>query len=68
MRKWKNQLLAAVVIGCYFFSGCQPTPEENAVVSRAEGLNEQVVVEPMQEGEKKRNRYSNALEKRNIEK
>lgn len=53
MKKWKNHLLTAVVIGCCFFSGCQPTPEENAVVSRAEGLNEQVVAEPMQEGEKR---------------
>ena len=36
---------------CLAFTGCQPTPKENAVVRKAEGLNEAVIAEPMKDGE-----------------
>lgn len=37
--------------GIVLLSGCQETPEESAVVSRAEGLSEDAAAEPLKEGE-----------------
>lgn len=35
-------------------TGCQDTPEESAVVSKAEGLSEELIAEPLAEGESQR--------------
>lgn len=36
---------------CITLSGCQETPEESAVVSKADGISEAVVCESLKEGE-----------------
>lgn len=41
----------AVCMLCLAFSGCQETPEESAVVSKADGIGEGVIEQPMGEGE-----------------
>lgn len=44
--------LGMVIVGiCLTFTGCQKTPEESAIVSKAEGLSESVIAKPMKEGE-----------------
>lgn len=43
--------IAAVAGASCFLAGCQPTPEESAVVSKAEGLNEAVIAQPLEDGE-----------------
>lgn len=44
---------AGVGIGilCVVLTGCQKTPEESAVVSKAEGLSASAIAEPLKEGE-----------------
>lgn len=41
----------AVCMLCLAFSGCQETPEESAVVSKADGIGEGVIEQPLGEGE-----------------
>lgn len=47
----RNIWIAAVIGASYFLAGCQPTPGESAVVSKAEGLNETVIAQPLEEGQ-----------------
>lgn len=47
----RNIWIAAVIGAGCFLVGCQPTPEESAVVSKAEGLNEAVIAQPLEDGE-----------------
>lgn len=48
----KNYILAVMAgVLCITLSGCQATPEESAVVSKADGISEAVVCEPLREGE-----------------
>lgn len=50
--KWRKWLGAWICVSCCLgLVGCQPTPTENAVVSKGEGLNPEVISEPMGEGE-----------------
>ncbi len=49
MKKYILAVIAGVL--CISLSGCQETPEESAVVSKADGLSEEVVCEPLKEGE-----------------
>ena len=48
---------ACVGIGitCVLLTGCQKTPEESAVVSKAGGLSENVIAKPLEEGETREN-------------
>lgn len=48
---------ACVGIGitCFFLTGCQKTPEESAVVSKAGGLSENVIAKPLEAGETREN-------------
>ena len=48
--KRKMWTVMVIVVSC-LLTGCQPTPKENAVVRKAEGLNEAVIAEPMKDGE-----------------
>lgn len=50
MGKRKIRILLAMT-GMLFLSGCQATPEESSVASKAEGLSEDVIAEPMKDGE-----------------
>ncbi len=51
----KTELLKRISVGagiiCLVLTGCQKTPKENAVVSKAEGLSESVIAKPLEEGE-----------------
>ena len=51
----KTELLKRISVGagiiCLVLTGCQKTPKENAVVSKGEGLNPEVISEPMGERE-----------------
>lgn len=38
-------------IACLVLTGCQKTPEESAVVSKADGLSENVIAKPLEAGE-----------------
>lgn len=49
MKRVKIFLLTLGMIGC--IAGCQKTPEESAVVSKADGLEEASIAEPLEEGE-----------------
>ena len=48
---------ACVGIGilCFILTGCQKTPEESAVVSKAGGLSENVIAKPLEAGETREN-------------
>lgn len=47
----KNKIILLLLISGLFITGCQKTPEESAVVSKAEGLSEEVIAKPMKNGE-----------------
>lgn len=48
----KNSILAIIAgVLCISLSGCQETPEESAVVSKVDGISEEVVCEPLKKGE-----------------
>ena len=50
----KNYILVVMVGAlCITLSGCQKTPGESAVVSKADGISEAAVCEPLKEGEKR---------------
>ena len=51
MRNYILAIMAGAL--CIMLSGCQETPEESAVVSKADGISEAVVCEPLKEGEKR---------------
>ena len=51
MKKYILAVMAGAL--CIMLSGCQETPEESAVVSKADGISEAVVCEPLKEGEKR---------------
>ena len=54
MRKrnvYRPAAMLFLAVGIVLLSGCQETPEESAVVSRAEGLSEDAAAEPLKEGE-----------------
>ena len=53
-KKAKMLKKACVGIGitCVLLTGCQKTPEESAVVSKAGGLSENVIAKPLEEEEK----------------
>lgn len=52
MRKNKGiWLISLLLAGMATISGCQKTPEESAVASKAGGLNENVIAKPLAEGE-----------------
>ena len=48
MRNYILAIMAGAL--CIMLSGCQETPEESAVVSKADGISEAVVCEPLKEG------------------
>lgn len=52
MRK-QRKIICTLMVGILFVTGCQETPEKSGVVSRGEGLNESVVAEPLEKGEKR---------------
>lgn len=56
-KKAKMLKKACVGIGitCVLLTGCQKTPEESAVVSKAGGLSENVIAKPLEEGETREN-------------
>ncbi|MDO4339074.1 MAG: DUF6034 family protein [Eubacteriales bacterium] len=47
----KIVMLFALLGGFTFISGCQPTPEESAVVSKLEGLDKESIAEPLKNDE-----------------
>ena len=49
----KKQKLAAffLLLGVLTAGGCAETPQESAVISKADGLSETSVAKPMKEGE-----------------
>lgn len=46
-----KKLIPAAITGLLLLTGCQETPEQSAVVSKAEGLPEKAVAKAMKEGE-----------------
>lgn len=44
--------LCFIIALCFMLTGCQKTPDESAVVSKADGLREDVIAEPLAESEK----------------
>lgn len=56
-KKAKMLKKACVGIGitCFLLTGCQKTPEESAVVSKAGGLSENVIAKPLEAGETREN-------------
>ena len=46
-----TSLGVGIGILCVVLTGCQKTPEESAVVSKAEGLSASAIAEPLKEGE-----------------
>ena len=53
--KKRAELLKVACVGigiaCLVLTGCQKTPEESAVVSKADGLSENVIAKPLEAGE-----------------
>lgn len=44
--------LCLITVLCLMLTGCQRTPEESAVVSKADGLSEEIIAEPLEDAEK----------------
>ncbi len=44
--------LCLIAVLCLMLIGCQKTPEESAIVSKANGLREDVIMEPLEDAEK----------------
>lgn len=42
----------SIIVLCLALTGCQKTPDQSAVVSKADGLSQEVIAEPLKEGEK----------------
>ena len=42
----------SIIVLCLALTGCQKTPDQSAVVSKAGGLSQEVIAEPLKEGEK----------------
>lgn len=66
MKKYILAVMAGAL--CIMLSGCQETPEESAVVSKADGISEAVVCEPLKEGERERRAFRRigSLKKRKV--
>lgn len=47
----RKRIMFLILLTVLLFSGCQTTPEESAVVSKSEGVNENVIAKPMKEDE-----------------
>lgn len=48
-----KKIICLIVILCIVLIGCQNTPEKSSVVSKAEGLSEDVIAVPLKDGEKR---------------
>lgn len=49
--EWLKKACAGIGIVCLILTGCQKTPEESAVVSKEDGLSENVIAKPLEAGE-----------------
>ena len=50
-KRWRMWTVFLVCVCLITLAGCQETPEESAVASKAGGLSEDVLAEPLSEGE-----------------
>ena len=55
MKKRRGIIVLSIILaGMTAISGCQKTPEKSSVVSKAGGLSEDVIAEPLKEGDTKK--------------
>lgn len=46
-----RRIMPLLLLSVFLMTGCRKTPEESAVVSKAEGLSEDVIAGPLESGE-----------------
>lgn len=52
MKKRTKMILCMVMTFALFLSGCQKTPDKSSIASKANGLSEELIADPLESGEK----------------
>lgn len=53
MKKENKIIVCLLMTSALLLSGCQKTPEKSSVVSKADGLSEELIADPLEAGEKR---------------